>query len=59
MEEFFSLTSRADLKDNIDVLAMIISYVSRKKKFSLRQVNRDFKTLVIPRSMVSIRLTQN
>ena len=40
--------------NNIDILATICSFLARKKKFSVRQMNRDFQDLVVPRAMVSL-----
>ena len=38
---------------------MISSYLPRKKKFLLREVNRDFYHHVVPKSMVSLRFFLN
>jgi len=41
---------------NIDILTVIVSYLNRKRKFQLREVNRDFRDFVIPRAMVSLNI---
>ena len=51
--------SPCSITDNIDVMSMILSFLSRKNKFLLGQVSRDFYNLVVPRSMVSLRIQTN
>ena len=45
--------------DNIDVMSIILSFLNRKIKFNLSQVNKDFYNMIVPRSMVSLRFMTN
>ena len=47
-----------NLTDNIDVLSCICSFMNRKRKFEIREVNRDFYNSVLPRSMVTLNFYQ-
>ena len=44
---------------NVDALTIIMAFLSRIKKFQMRGLSRDFRDLVVPRSMVSVRLLGN
>ena len=50
-----SLGPDAKVVENADIIATIIAYLSRKRKFELRQVNRFFRDTVIPRCFVSLK----
>lgn len=46
--------TRPSLKDHLDVLATVASYMSRKVKYSYSLLNKDFRNVIVPRSMVSL-----
>lgn len=43
------------LTDNLDIMTLIVSFLSRKKKFHLREVSRDFRDYIVPRAMLSLK----
>jgi hypothetical protein len=38
-----------------DLVSKIVGYLGRKTKWSLRSLNKDFRDLIIPRTMISMR----
>ena len=42
------------LSHHYDLMQMILSYLSRKNKYLLQQINRDFRAHIVPRSMVTL-----
>jgi hypothetical protein len=44
---------------NIDVFTIILSFLSRKNKFILSILNKDFFSIIVPSSMVSVRFLKN
>lgn len=45
--------------DNPNIMTIISSYLNRKKKWTVRTLNRDFYTLVMPQYMVALRIYKN
>jgi hypothetical protein len=57
MEELINTSSNKDqesLAQNMDVMAIVTSYLNRKDKFKLTRLCRDFKYHIVPRTMVSL-----
>ena len=42
------------VRDNLDVMAMVVAYLNRKVKFKMQALSRDFRSHVVPRTMVSL-----
>jgi hypothetical protein len=42
------------VRDNLDVMAMVVAYLNRKVKFKLQGLSKDFRSHVVPRTMVSL-----
>lgn len=56
MEELIDTSSKEQdsIAQNMDVMAIVTSYLNRKDKFKLTRLCRDFKYHVVPRTMVSL-----
>eukprot|EP00347_Sterkiella_histriomuscorum_P020245 403338537 len=57
MEPLFGQPQR--LVDNMDVCQQVIAFLSRKQKFILQQINKDFRNSVVPRSMITLTFIGN
>jgi len=56
MENFLIETSpNNQLATNMDCMALICSFLNRKKKFEMREVCKDFLFRLYPRIMVSFK----
>ena len=54
-EEHEELESPISLvRNNMDVMAMVVAYLNRKVKFKLQGLSKDFRDHVVPRTMVSL-----
>ena len=56
-EEFGSADEASTVgkvRDNLDVMAMVVAYLNRKVKFKLQALSKDFRSHVVPRTMVSL-----
>ena len=42
------------VRDNLDVMAMVVAYLNRKVKFKMQALSKDFRSHVVPRTMVSL-----
>ncbi len=42
------------ISNQLDVMTVILAYLSRKNKFKMRSLNTDFRDKVVPMSMVSL-----
>lgn len=43
------------LTDNMDVMQTIIAYLTRKEKYLMQIMNKDFRKHIVPRAMVTLR----
>jgi len=62
MEDVIDTSSKKDqenLAQNMDVMAIVTSYLNRKDKFKLTKLCRDFKYHIVPRTMVSLAFKGN
>ena len=56
MEKFlFETNPNNQLTTNMDCMAIICSFLNRKKKFEMREVSKDFLMRLFPRIMVSFK----
>ena len=56
MENFlFETNPNNQLTTNMDCMAIICSFLNRKKKFEMREVSKDFLMRLFPRIMVSFK----
>ncbi len=56
MENFLIETNpNNQLARNMDCMALICSFLNRKKKFEMREVSKDFLLRLYPRIMVSFK----
>jgi hypothetical protein len=42
------------ISNQLDVMTVVLAYLSRKNKFKMRSLNTDFRDKVVPMSMVSL-----